>query len=82
LNINEDLAYRKIISCTNVIKIKSIGVYLKLNVNGRTKLGGTQPPPPEGSWKPKYKTRNWTESRNSKGAVVMVVALPIATDLT
>jgi hypothetical protein len=27
-NINEDLAYRKIISCTNVSKIKSLGKYL------------------------------------------------------
>jgi HKD family nuclease len=27
-NINEDLAYRKIINCTNVNKIKSIGKYL------------------------------------------------------
>jgi hypothetical protein len=43
----------------------------------------TPPPPPEGSWKPKYKMRNWIESRNSKGAVVVVlVALAIATDLT
>jgi hypothetical protein len=40
-------------------------------------------PPSEVSWKPKYKTRNWIESRNSKGAVVMVlVALAVATDLT
>jgi hypothetical protein len=49
---------------------------------GEQSYGGTQPPP-EVSWNPKYKTRNWTESRNSKGAVVMVlVALAIATDLT
>jgi hypothetical protein len=37
----------------------------------------------KGSYKPKYKMRNWTESRNSKGAVVVVlVALAVATDLT
>jgi hypothetical protein len=28
LIINEDIAYREIISCTNVIKIKNIGKYL------------------------------------------------------
>jgi hypothetical protein len=39
--------------------------------------------PPKGSWKPKYIIINWTERRNSKGAVVEVlVALAVATDLT
>jgi hypothetical protein len=39
--------------------------------------------PPEGSWKPEYKMRNWSESRNNKGAVMVVlVMLSIATDLT
>jgi hypothetical protein len=43
----------------------------------------TIPPPPKGSWKPKYRMRNWTERRNSNGAVVVaLVALAIATDLT
>jgi HKD family nuclease len=28
LNKNEDIAYRKIINCTNVTKIKTIGQYL------------------------------------------------------
>jgi hypothetical protein len=67
LNINEDLAYRKIISCTNVNKIKSLGKCLS---------------PPKSSWKPKQRLRNWTECRNSKGDVVVVVvlvALAIAT---
>jgi hypothetical protein len=37
---------------------------------------------PEFSWKPKYKMRNLTESRNSKGAaMVVIVPLAIATDL-
>jgi hypothetical protein len=29
--------------------------------------------PPEIRWKPKYKMRNWTESRNINGAVVVVL---------
>jgi hypothetical protein len=50
---------------------------------GEQSTGDTTPPPPKGSWKPKYRMRNWTESRNSKGALVLVlVALAIATDLT
>jgi hypothetical protein len=37
------------------------------------------PPPPKGSWKPKYRMRNWTESRNGKGTVVVVlVAIAIS----
>jgi hypothetical protein len=40
-------------------------------------------PPPEASWKPKCKRRNLIESRNSNGAVVVVlIASAIATDLT
>jgi hypothetical protein len=39
--------------------------------------------PPKGSWKPKYRMRNWIDSRFSKGGVVVVlVALAVATDLT
>jgi hypothetical protein len=39
--------------------------------------------PLKGSLKPKYRLRKWTESRNMKAAVVVVlVALAIATDLT
>jgi hypothetical protein len=46
LDINEDTAYRKIISCTNVIKIKSIGEYLfKIKRKwGNSLRGGTSPP--------------------------------------
>jgi hypothetical protein len=48
LNINEYIAYRKIICCRNVIKIKSIRKYLfktkcKWENKGR---GDTTPPPP------------------------------------
>jgi hypothetical protein len=79
LNINEDLAYRKIISCKNVNKIKSLGKYLfKTKCKWENKIKGT-PPPPKGTWKPKYTMKNWTESRNNMGAVV---ALAIPTDLT
>jgi hypothetical protein len=80
LNINEDLAYRKIISCTNVNKIKSLGKYLfKSKFKWEKKVRGVHnPPPPKGSWKPKQ-----IESRNSKGVVMVVlVALAIATGLT
>jgi hypothetical protein len=41
--------------------------------------------PHNGSWKPKYRMRNWTdkESRNFEGTVMVVlVTLAIATDLT
>jgi hypothetical protein len=83
LNINEDLAYRKIISCTNVNMITSLGEYLfKTTCKWENKFKGGHIPP-KGSWKPKYRTRNWIESRNCKGAVVVaLVALAIATDLT
>jgi hypothetical protein len=85
LNINEDIAYRKIISCTNVNKIISLGKYLfKTKCKWENKVGGgLNPPDLNGSWKPKYKKRNWIDSRISKGAVVVIlVALAIATDLT
>jgi hypothetical protein len=60
LNIKEDLAYRKLISCTNVNKIKSLGKYLfKTKCKWENKVrGGHNPPPPKGSWKPKYRKRN------------------------
>jgi hypothetical protein len=62
LNINEDLACRKIISCANVNKIKSLGKYLfKTKCKGEKEFrGDTNPPPPKGSWKPKHRLRNWT----------------------
>jgi hypothetical protein len=46
LHINEVIAYRKIIICTNVIKIKSLGKYLfntKCKWENKVK-GGSQPP--------------------------------------
>jgi hypothetical protein len=33
-------------------------------------MGGHDPP--RGSWKPKYKMRNWTESRNSSSGISSV----------
>jgi hypothetical protein len=81
LSINEELACRKIISCTNLNKIQSLGKYLfKTKCKWENNVRGT--PPPKGSWKPKYKMRNWIENRNSKRAVVVVLALAVATDLT
>jgi hypothetical protein len=81
LNINEDLAYRKIISCTNVNMLKSLGKYSYKTKCKWDSWGGHNPR--EGSYKPKYRMRNWTESINSKGAVVVtLVALAIATGLT
>jgi hypothetical protein len=48
LNINEDLAYRKIISCTNVNKIKSLGEYLfKTNCKGENEVRGDKTPLPQ-----------------------------------
>jgi hypothetical protein len=45
LNTNEDLAYRKTISCTNVTKINSLGKYLfKIKCKWENKVRGTQPP--------------------------------------
>jgi hypothetical protein len=47
LNINEDMACRKIISCTNVTKTKTIGqYYLKLHVSGDQSWGGGVMTPP------------------------------------
>jgi hypothetical protein len=59
-------------------------IYLKLNVNGRPKLGGRgHNLPPELSWKLKYKMRKWIESRKSSGAIVVVsVVIVIVTELT
>jgi HKD family nuclease len=50
LNINEDLAYRKIISCTNVNKIKFLGKYsylskTKCNWEKKVRQGHNPPPP-------------------------------------
>jgi hypothetical protein len=45
LNINEDLGYRKIISCTNVNKITSLTKYLfKTKCKWENKVGGGHPP--------------------------------------
>jgi HKD family nuclease len=53
LNINQELAYRKIISCTNVNKIKSLGKYLfKTKCKRENKVRGVNNPP-KGIWKPK-----------------------------
>jgi hypothetical protein len=59
LDINEDPACRKIVSCTNITMIKqSEIIYLKLNVNGRPNLeGATKTAPQEVSWKVKCKMR-------------------------
>jgi hypothetical protein len=47
LNRNEDLAHRKIISCTNVNKIKSLGKYLfKTKCNWENKVRGGHNPTP------------------------------------
>jgi hypothetical protein len=36
---NEDLAYKKIINCKNVMQLKILeNIYLKLDVNGRIKV--------------------------------------------
>jgi hypothetical protein len=73
LNINEDIAYRQIISCTNVTKIKTIGMYsFRTKCKWVTKFGGRNTTSPEVSWKLKYKIKKWLESRNSNGAVVIV----------
>jgi hypothetical protein len=59
-------------------------ICLELNVNRKPKLGGTQTPSPlEVSWKQKCKMRKWAESRNSNGAVVVVLVVTvILTELT
>jgi hypothetical protein len=47
VNINEDLAYRKIISCTNVNNMKSLGKYLfKTKCKWENKVKGGHNPPP------------------------------------
>jgi hypothetical protein len=48
LNVNEDTAHRKIISCTNVTKLKTTGKYLcKTRCKWETDVGGnTITPPP------------------------------------
>jgi hypothetical protein len=57
MNINEDLAYRKIISCTNVNKIKSLGKYLfETKCKWENKVRGVNNPP-RGIWKPKHRLR-------------------------
>jgi hypothetical protein len=72
-NTDEDIAYRKIITCTNVTKIKSTGKYLfKTTCKWEIKVRGGHKPS-ELSWKLKCKIRKWTESRNSFGAVVIVI---------
>jgi hypothetical protein len=51
MNINEDLGYRKLISCTNVNKIKYLGKYLfktKCTRKWGNKVRGHTPPPPRG----------------------------------
>jgi hypothetical protein len=45
--VNEGTAHTKIISCTNVTKIKPTGKYLfKTKWKWKSNVGGTQPPPP------------------------------------
>jgi hypothetical protein len=47
LNINEDLAYKKIISCINVNRIKSLGKYLfKTKCKWENKVRGGHNPTP------------------------------------
>jgi hypothetical protein len=83
LNINDDIAYRKIISCTNVTEIKTIGKCLfktKCKWETEVKEGHS---PPAVSWKLKYKTRKLIESRNGNGAIVVVsVVRVIVIELT
>jgi hypothetical protein len=83
LNINTDIAYRKIISCTNVTEIKTTGKYLfETKCKWETKVRGDTSPP-EVSWKLKYKTRKLTEIRNGNGAIVVIsVVRVIVTELT
>jgi hypothetical protein len=56
-NINENISYRKIISCKNITKLKTIGNYLlKTKCKRETKMeGGGGATPPEISWKQKCK---------------------------
>jgi hypothetical protein len=47
LNINEDLAYRKIINCTKVNKINSLGKYVfNTKCKWKDKVRGNTTPPP------------------------------------
>jgi hypothetical protein len=49
LNINEDLAYSEIISCTNLNKIKFLGKYLfRTKCKWEDKVRGDTTPPPQG----------------------------------
>jgi hypothetical protein len=60
LNINEGIAYREIINCTNVTKKKTTGKYLfETKCKGEIKKGRTVLP--EVSWKLQCKMRKWTE---------------------
>jgi hypothetical protein len=78
LNINEDIAYRKIIICNNVTKLKVIGNYLfKTKCKWETEVKGDTTPPPEVSWKQKCKVCKWIESRSSNGAVVVVSVVTV-----
>jgi hypothetical protein len=68
----EDIAYGKIISYTNVRKIKTTGKYLsKTKCKWETNLSGDTAPRVV-SWKLKCKMWKWIESRNSNGAVLVV----------
>jgi hypothetical protein len=50
-NINEDLVYKKIICCTNVIRIKLLGKYLfKVKCKWENKVRGDLNPHPKTSW--------------------------------
>jgi hypothetical protein len=82
LNINEGIAYRKIIGCINVTKMKTTGKYLfETKCKWETKGWGAVLP--EVSWKLKCKMRKQIESRHSIGAVLVVsVATVIVCELT
>jgi hypothetical protein len=84
LKINEDIAYRKIIICKNVTKLKTIGKFLfKTKCKLETEVKGDTNLPPEVNWKQKYKMRKWIENRSSNGAVVVVsVVTVVVTVLT
>jgi hypothetical protein len=58
------------------------GLYLSVH-SGKRLLQILYTPSPKDCWKPNYRMRNLTESRNSKEAIVVVlVAFSVATDLT
>jgi hypothetical protein len=53
LNINKDLAYKKIISCVNVNRIKALGKYLfktKCKRENKVRAGHTARNGPEAGW--------------------------------